>query len=203
MADGPTRIHLTRARAAEGSSYAHRQPTATGSPTSRSVGAAHGSCSTSMPGPHQVQHLPLQTNPSGPPEQDERDTSLTLQPAHAGLRGCRDPRSTLDTAQLSPSQQAFVDGLQGRFGREQAAERQLAGGSGEAGDTAPSPEQRASERSTGGAEQPSGHVPYAESQHTAALQNPGGRTGPGPAPDRAFTSDRGSEWLRSAPAPAL
>ena len=33
----------------------------------------------------------------------------------------------------------------------------------------------------------------------ATLQNPGGRTGPGPGPDRALASDRGSEWLRSAP----
>ena len=78
-------------------------------PTSRSVGAAHGSGSTPMPGPLQVQHLPLQTNPSG-------------------LRGHRAVRSTLKTVQLSPSQQAFVDSLQGRLRREQAAEKQLADG---------------------------------------------------------------------------
>ena len=62
-----------------------------------------------MPGPLQVQHLPLQTNPSG-------------------LRGHRAVRSTLKTVQLSPSQQAFVDSLQGRLRREQAAEKQLADG---------------------------------------------------------------------------
>ena len=123
MADGLTRIHLTRANVAAGTSYAPRLPTASKSSTSRSVGAAHGSGSTPMPGPHQVQHLPLQTNPSGPPEQDARDTSLTPQPASDGLRGRRIPRSTLNTAQLSPSQQAFVGRLQGRLGREQAAER--------------------------------------------------------------------------------
>ena len=62
-----------------------------------------------MPGPLQVQRLPLQTNPSG-------------------LRGHRAIRSTLKTVQLSPSQQAFVDSLQGRLRREQAAEKQLADG---------------------------------------------------------------------------
>ena len=159
MADGLTRLHLMRARVSTEASHATRQPTATESPTSRRVGAAHGSGSTPMPGPHQVQHLPLQTNPSGPTEQNERDTSLTPQPARDGLRGRRDPRSTLNTAQLSPSQQAFVDGLQGRLRREQAAERQLADGTGEAGVAAPSTEQRASEQSTGGAEQPPDYVP--------------------------------------------
>ena len=59
---------------------------------------------------------------------ETRHTSLTPQPARAGLRGRRDVRSTLKTAQLSPSQQAFVDSLQGRLRREQAAEKQLADG---------------------------------------------------------------------------
>ena len=68
-----------------------------------------------------MQVVPVPRFPVGKPT---RDTSLTPQPARDGMRGRRDPRSTLNTAQLSPSQQAFVDGLQGRLRREEAAERQ-------------------------------------------------------------------------------
>ena len=109
---------------------------------------AVGSGSTPMPGPLQVQHLPLQTNPSG-------------------LRGHRDVRSTLKTAQLSPSQQAFVDSLQGRFRREQAAERQLADGTGEAGDPALSAAPCIGERSTEGERQTPDYLPTAVSKLAA------------------------------------
>ena len=150
-----------------------------------------------MPGPHQVQHHPLQTNPSGSPEQDARDTNLTPQPASDGLRGRREPRSTLNTAQLSPSQQAFVDRLQRQLGREQAAERQLAGGSGEAGDTASSPEQWGSERSTGGEEQPSDHVPYAESQQLAEQAEEGEGEAPASKPPQPSPIGQIRATLRS------
>ena len=159
MADGPTRIHCKRASDAADTGYAPRQPTAPKSPTSRSVGAAHGSGSTPMPGPLQVQHLPLQTNPSG-------------------LRGHRAVRSTLKTVQLSPSQQAFVDSLQGRLRREQAAERQRAEGTGEAGDTALSPAPCIGGLSTEGERQAPVKLPNAERGLSAVHAEDRGDTAP-------------------------
>ena len=153
MTDGPTRFHPTRLAVAAGAGAAPRQPTAMESPTA-SVGAAHGSGSTPTAGPLQAQQLPLQTKPTGLTERDANDASLTPQHQRSALRGRRDARSKLITAQLSPSQQAFVERLEERLRRGQAiVSKPAIGVTGDAGDPALSTARCIGERSTQGERQ--------------------------------------------------
>ena len=121
----------TRGAARAGAAPRALDPAA--SPT-LNVGATHGRGSEPIAGPQQVQHHPLQQPTARQTAHSASLNAILTSPFTLdGSQDARSSRTALDSQQLTPSQQSFVDHVESKMRLEAGLESRATTGSGDAG----------------------------------------------------------------------
>ena len=121
----------TRGAARAGAAPRALDPAA--SPT-LNVGATHGRGSEPITGPQQVQHHPLQQPTARQPTHGASLSAIhTSAITQDGSHDARGSRTALNTPQLTPSQQSFVDYVESKIRLEAGLGSRATTGSGDAG----------------------------------------------------------------------